>query len=117
MQLEISTLEHGVVCVKLNGRLDIDSTLKLEDPFAFQIATQKQPVVVDLSRVEFIASLGMRLFVKNAKALGARGGKLVLWQPTPQVREALTVSGIAAIIPLADDLAQACQLAVSGMAP
>ncbi len=117
MQLDISTLEQGVVCVKLNGRLDVDATLQIDNPFTFRVATIKQPVVVDLSQVEFIASLAMRMLVKSAKALDNRGGKLVLASPTAQVREALTVSGIATIIPMADDLAQACKLALGGMAP
>jgi len=117
MQFEISTLPSGVVYVKLNGRLDIDATLQLENPFTFQIATAKQPVVVDLSGVDFIASLAMRLLVKNAKAQQQRGGKLVLLKPTTLVREALTMSGISTLITISDDFDSASQVALSGMTP
>ena len=115
MNLDISTLEQGVVCVKLNGRLDVETILKIDNEFAFQVSTVKQPVVVDLSNVEFIASLAMRMLVKSAKALDNRGGKMVLSSPNSQVREALTISGISTIIPLADDLPQACKVALGGM--
>jgi anti-sigma B factor antagonist len=115
MQFEISTTDQGVVRVTLGGRLDLEATLKLEDPFTFQIATQRAPVVVDLSAVDFVASIGLRLLVKNAKAQQGRGGKLVLYKPTELVRETLTGSGIAAIIPVYDDLEEACQGALTGM--
>jgi anti-sigma B factor antagonist len=115
MQFEISTTNQGVVRVTLGGRLDMEAALKLEDPFTFQIATRRAPVVVDLSAVDFVASIGLRLLVKNAKAQQGRGGKLVLYKPTELVREALTGSGIATIIPVYDDLEQACQGALTGM--
>ena len=117
MQFDISTLNQGVVHVTLGGRLDLEAALKLEDPFTFKIATMKAPVVVDLSAVEFIASIAMRLLVKNAKAQQNRGGKLVLYKPTGLVLEALTMSGIATIIPVFDDFEAACQAALSGMTP
>lgn len=117
MQFDVSTLNQGVVRVTLGGRLDLDAALKLEDPFTFQISTQKAPVVVDLSAVDFIASIAMRILVKNAKAQQNRGGKLVLYKPTGLVREALTISGITTIIPVFDDFEAACQDALAGMTP
>ena len=114
MQFEIVTLDQGVVRVTINGRLDMDAALKLENPFTFQVATVKAPVVVDMSAVDFIASIAMRLLLKNAKAQQGRGGKLVLFRPTPFVREALTVAGIASMIPMYDDFDAACEDALAG---
>ena len=114
MQFEVSTLDGGIVRVAIGGRLDMDAAIKLENPFTFQVATVKAPVVVDMTAVEFIASIAMRLLLKNAKAQQGRGGKLVLYNPTPVVREALTVSGIATIIPMYDDFDAACQNALAG---
>jgi anti-anti-sigma factor len=117
MQFDISTTNQGVVRVTLGGRLDLDAALKLEDPFTFQVTTQKAPVVVDLSGVDFMASIAMRLLVKSAKAQQGRGGKLVLYKPTGLVREALAISGITTIIPMFDDFEAACENALSGMTP
>jgi anti-sigma B factor antagonist len=116
MEFETTTLETGVVRVKVGGRLDMDAALKLENPFTYRIATVKAPVVVDMSTVDFIASIGMRLLLKNAKAQQGRGGKLVLYNPMPLVREALTIAGIAEIIPIHEDFDAACSDALAGMA-
>ena len=94
----------------------MEAALSLESPFTFRVSTEKAPVVVDISAVEFIAWIAKRLLLKNAKAQQGRGGKLVLYKPTPLVREALTVSGIATIIPMFDDFDAACQDALSGVA-
>jgi anti-sigma B factor antagonist len=114
MHFEFSTLDTGVVRVVIQGRFDMDAAIKLENPFTFNIATVKAPVVVDMSAVDFIASIAMRLLLKNAKAQMGRGGKLVLYKPTPLVREALTTAGIATIIPMYDDFDTACQDALGG---
>ena len=94
--------------VRLDGRLDMDAAVSLENPFTFQVASAKESVVVDMTAVPFIASIGMRLLLMNAKAQRGRGGKLVLFGTTPLVREALSIAGIATLIPLHDDFAAAC---------
>jgi anti-anti-sigma factor len=115
MEFEASSLDTGILRVRIVGRLDMEAALKLENPFTFQVATVKAPVVVDMSAVEFIASIAMRLLLKNARAQQGRGGKLVLYRPTPLVREALTMAGIATLIPMYDDFDTACQNALAGM--
>jgi anti-anti-sigma factor len=117
MQFDISTSDKGLVRVTLGGRLDMEAALKLENPFTFQVASKKAAVVVDLTAVEFIASIGLRLLVMNAKAQQGRGGKLVLCNPSALVRESLTMSGIATIIPMYDDMESATQAALAGVTP
>ncbi len=89
------------------GRLDLKGTNEIDNQFTFQTSSGSTPVLVDMSGVEFIASIGMRLLISNAKALSRRGSKLVLLSPTPLVREALTTSGFAEIIPMYDELEEA----------
>jgi anti-sigma B factor antagonist len=112
MQFEAKTLDSGVLHVTLAGRLDMEAAVKLENPFTFRVASQKAPVVVDLAAVDFIASIGFRLLLKNAKAQQARGGKLVLCQPAPLVREALVMAGIGSLIPIHEDFEAACREAL-----
>ena len=114
MNFEVSKLDTGVVKVTVGGRLDMDAAVKLENPFTFQVASQKAPVVVDMSTVEFIASIGMRLLLQNAKALQGRGGRMVLYKPVPLVRDALKVAGFEVLIPMYDDFDTACQAALAG---
>jgi len=57
---------------------------------------------VDLSDVEYLASIGIRLFTITAKSIASRGGRMVLLRPIPEVKHILEVTGIPAIIPVLD---------------
>ena len=108
MRLEIATLPSGIKQLTLAGRLDVQGTNQIENKFAFAVTTEKAPVLVDLSEVDFIASIGIRLLLMNAKALKSRGGKLVLYNPQSLVAEALATAGIDLLIPIFDDFDAAC---------
>ena len=104
MQLEVSALDDGLKLVKLIGKMDIQGTSQIEDSFTIQTASKKAGVIVDLSQVPFVASYGMRILVSNAKSLAGRGGKMVLFKPTPMVKNVLSSAGIDQLIPIYDDL-------------
>jgi len=46
-----------------------------------------QLLVLDLSGLEYISSAGLRTVFKARKALGARGGKVLVANPQPQIRK------------------------------
>jgi anti-sigma B factor antagonist len=108
MRLESTTLPSGIVQLMLVGRLDIEGVTKIEDKFAFAVMTETAPVLVDLSQVDFIASIGIRMLLMSAKALQRRGGRLVLYKPQPLVGETLATAGIDLLIPTYDDFDSAC---------
>jgi anti-anti-sigma factor len=103
MELVDEQIEDGVKCVRLNGRLDMKGTGEIELRFTSLTATNDVQVVVDMSGVDFVASIGMRLLVSCAKANAARGGQLVLASLRPLVRESLETAGISSLIPLFAD--------------
>jgi anti-anti-sigma factor len=108
MQLEISNLESGIKQAKLIGRLDLKGANEIDNQFSFATSSGKTPVLVDLSEVDFLASIGMRMLISNARALERRGSKMVLLKPTPLVKEALVTAGFDQIIPISDDFDEAC---------
>jgi anti-sigma B factor antagonist len=103
MELKVEDIEHGITKISLVGRLDIDGALKIDEPFN-AIAKEKQRIVVDLSEVTFLASLGMRTLVTGAKAAWANGGKLILFNPQSNVEKVLRGSGIDTITPIVRDM-------------
>lgn len=108
MRFESTTLPSGIVQLRLIGRLDIEGVTKIEDKFAFAVMTETAPVLVDISEVDFIASIGIRMLLMSAKALQRRGGRLVLYKPQPLVGETLATAGIDLLIPTYEDFDAAC---------
>ena len=64
-----------------------------------------------MAQVSFLASIGIRTLLQNAKALKQRGGRMVLLNPTDVVDSVLQSTGIAEIIPVFRDLDAACAAA------
>ena len=102
MPIEVHELGGNVTKVVLSGRIDIAGSRDLEMPMAV-IAGSRRAVVVDLSGVEFMASLGLRGIVISAKSIISKRGKIVLLFPQPQVEEVITTTGIHQLIPIYHD--------------
>jgi anti-anti-sigma factor len=84
--------------------MDSAGAQSIEMRFTALTVTRKAPVLVDLSGVTFLASIGIRALVTNAKAQKRRGGTFVLYRPSAPVEEVLKAAGIDAIIPIAYDM-------------
>lgn len=104
MELAAHDLDSGILGINLSGRMDIIGTQQIDLKFTALAASRKAHVLVDLSNVTFIASIGIRTLINTAKAQKLRGGSLVLYKPSAPVEEVLRATGIQAIIPIAHDI-------------
>lgn len=102
MRLERSDLPGGILKVKLSGALDIAGAGEIEMPFSI-ISGKYDRVIVDFTDVTFLASIGIRILVKAARAIGGRKGRLVVFNPTSDARKVLRSTGIDTIIPVVAD--------------
>ena len=100
MELQYSKWDNDIRMIKLIGKLDIIGTGEIETKFTGYCAGDKVRVIVDLSEVSFLASIGIRLLMLTAKSVNKRGGKMVIVNPIPDVQHVLEVTGIPAIIPI-----------------
>lgn len=102
MPITVQDLDAGVTMVALSGRIDIAGTHEIDVKLR-SVSSSRNAVVIDLARVEFIASMGLRSLVLAAKAIASRQGKVVLLSPKPEIEEVIRVSGIDSLMPVHDD--------------
>ena len=95
----------------LGARLNIQGAGEIEADFAAHTAASEKSAVIDLSQVPFLASIGMRMLVRTAKALRQTNCRLVILRPQENVKQALEVAGLVEILPIAGDEAEALALA------
>lgn len=107
MELQYSKLENNLRLIKLIGRLDISGVNEIETKFSDCCSGENPRVIVDLSGVDFLASIGIRLLTLSAKLIASRGGRMVLLNPTSDVKDVLDITGVPAIIPIYYDLKSA----------
>jgi anti-anti-sigma factor len=98
--------------VVLRGRLDIEGANVIDLGFN-AIAGSRRAVLVDMSAVTFLASLGIRVLVYGAKTVSMKGGKMALLSPTEDVVMVHTTLRIDSLIPIYYDIAIA-RTAVAG---
>jgi anti-sigma B factor antagonist len=110
MNLERRETSADLTYLSLSGRLDLEGTEAIEHKFALSATSSSRPVIVDVSEVSFLASLGMRMFVTAAKSLRSKGLSMVLLAPNEVVRDALEVTGLSQLLLIADDEATAFSL-------
>ena len=103
MELEIKNQSDQVTHLGLRGRLDAAGVEKVELKFTGHSVPRGKPLLLDMSEVTFLASLGMRMLLSVAKALDQRGVKTVLLNPQPAVAEVLKVSGFDKMMPIHND--------------
>lgn len=101
--MQIAVEDGGAVAtVRLTGRLDIMGADVVATPLA-TLSGAKNGLIIDLSQVSFLASIGIRQLVLSAKAVARRGGKLVLLNPNETVTEVLETSGVSEMMPIMRD--------------
>ena len=96
------------------GRLDIPGTESVADELEKLAAAPKKAVIVDVSSLKFLASIGIRALFKSAKTVQARGGKMMLVVGTNSlVVMSLEATGVNDVIPMFKSTAEAERAAVA----
>lgn len=102
MRFEQVPMPGNIVKVTLAGSLDLAGAGEIDHPLT-TVAAQNDKVIVDFSQVSFLASIGIRLLVKTARAVGNRGGSFVVFGPSEDSRKVLRLTGLDIIIPIVTD--------------
>lgn len=90
--------------IVVSGRLDVDGTDSVASKLLELTGAPKKGVVVDISSLKFLASIGIRALVSSAKAVKARGGKLVLVvDSASSVMMSIKATGVDQLVPVFED--------------
>lgn len=107
MDMELSELGDNRVKVTLKGRLDSFGVSRIETRFLGALVPGGHSAIVDLSRTEFVASMGIRMFMTAARALHSRNARIVLYAPQDLVREVFESVSLGDVITISDSEADA----------
>ncbi|MDX9973274.1 MAG: STAS domain-containing protein [FCB group bacterium] len=91
--LKIERLQEKEICVVcLNGQFDAVAAPESERALLAMAAALETPVVVDLSRVEYIGSLGLQAMLRFGNALREKQLPLRLCGLSPFVKQVFEIS-------------------------
>jgi len=102
MTLDILELPTGITCVRLHGRLDAPGADAIDLRFTAAVVAPGRDAIIDLTDVNFIASMGLRLLIGAARGLRAKRASLALFGAQGLVSDVLKHASIDQIIPVVD---------------
>lgn len=111
-RIAIVEREDGqAVVVSLQGRLDTLSSPAAAETIAGVTRRHPRALVLDLGRLTYTSSSGLRVMLTALKEMQKGGGTLSIVGPQPHVMEVLSSTGFDRIIPIYSDVAAAVQAA------
>jgi anti-sigma B factor antagonist len=103
VSIEVTGQEH-VTLVEVSGRVDSMNADQLGTALSAQIDEGKTNLVLDLAKVEYMSSAGLRELVAALKKVKMKrdGGDMRIAQPSSRVREVLEMAGLDTIFLIFD---------------
>jgi stage II sporulation protein AA (anti-sigma F factor antagonist) len=95
-------MEHTTSIYAPIGRIDSSNAAAAEAEMLTKIKEGSPLLIIDLQRLDYLSSAGLRVLLLAAKTCRAGGGKAVIQQAAPAVRDVLKMSGFDKIIPMLD---------------
>jgi anti-sigma B factor antagonist len=99
LDVDVAPADFGTL-VAVAGELDIAMAPALRSALSSREVVQSAAVVVDLSRVTFMDSTAISVFLTLERDLGAHGGRLAIAVPEGAVRLLFDVTGLDEHLPL-----------------
>lgn len=99
MSLKIEKKNESPVVLALSGRLDTTTAPELEAEISELLLTENA-LTLDLEKLEYISSAGLRVILKTQKALDGKDG-LKLTNVREEVREVFDITGFSDFLTIA----------------
>ncbi len=105
--MNVASFGEHLMKVSLVGRLDTPGVDRIETRFVASLVPGSNSAIVDLSEVDFVSSMGIRMLVSAAKSLRTRQAKLALYGAQPTILQMFEAVALQKIIPICATEAEA----------
>ena len=105
--MEITSLSPTRAKVVLKGRLDTAGADRIETKFVAALVPRGLSAIIDMSQVDFLTSMGLRVLISVARSLHRKEARLVLFAPQENIREVFETVSLSNIIRICESEADA----------
>jgi len=106
MEIQSTQLEKAVV-VKVSGRMDAENAHQFQRACEEWIARGTTCILVELSDLQYVSSMGLSCFLAVAKTLQAKAGSVSLCQLQGLPRQVFEMTRLIGLFPIYDSVAAA----------
>lgn len=90
--------QEGKTLVELKGRIDTTNADQFQQEVSPLMESDQLDIDIDCTEMTYTSSQGLRTFLLLQKSVNARGGKMVLHNMNPMVKEVFDITGFSNII-------------------
>ncbi len=114
LSVELNAVDN-LFYLSLKGRLDTATSPDLEQKLQKLLQGSGFKLVVDMSELEFISSIGLRVILMAAKRAKSGHGRMILCGLQPQIKEIFQLSGFLRILETQDLCSTAQRMVQHGL--
>jgi anti-anti-sigma factor len=103
MEIE-SIVQENYTLLSLSGRLDATQATTVQEAMLAALGQGKPTLAVDCSKLEYVASMGLRCFLLAANSAKTKGGSLVFFGLNEGVAGVFNMTGFSRFIPVVQNL-------------
>ncbi len=92
MNIDIKEQNGGFTAV-LDGRLDTPAAVKAQQSIAPLLENADKVITLDCTKLEYISSSGLRLFLTLRKETTAKGGKVIIENINDEIKKVFMMTG------------------------
>jgi anti-anti-sigma factor len=92
LSVQVNEKKPGFFEVVLDGRLDTDTSAELEKKLSEPLGGNVRAVRFDMSELDYISSMGIRVLFKTFKALRAKKASFLMANLQPQIKKVLEIA-------------------------
>lgn len=92
MVIDIQELNGGMTAF-LDGRLDTPAAIKAQQDMAPLMENADKEITLDCTKLEYISSSGLRIFLALRKETAAKGGKVIIKNINDEIRKVFMMTG------------------------
>lgn len=97
MELVITT-ESNKTMAAVTGRLDATNSEEFEQKMQPMLSGENPDITIDCSKLDYISSSGLRLFLILQKSVNTRNGKMTIRNLKPEIKEIFDMTGFSTIM-------------------
>ena len=94
--------DGGIVTAYLEGRLDTPASLEVAPTFDSLQESAGGTIVLDCSKLAYISSSGLRLFLSIRKAAATKGGNVIVRHMSNDIRQVFMMTGFLNLFKIED---------------
>ncbi|MCH9612608.1 MAG: putative anti-sigma factor antagonist BtrV [Chlamydiia bacterium] len=99
----VNEQRDGCELIRIDGRLDAETAVQAENRINQLLEGKSKKVILDLAKVDYLSSAGIRLILSLTKKLKTEEGKLVVCNLHEDVSQIIKMAGFEQILNIATD--------------